>query len=98
MKLALDPAAKEEMRQAALFYEDCRDGLGTEFLDTVESAIEQIRRNPTLWRILKGNFRRYLVHQFPAVIYAVEGRTIYIAAVMRLKRKPGYWEARGKAI
>lgn len=47
---------------------------------------------------MKGQFRRYLVHQFPyAVIYAVEGRTIYIAAIMHLKRKPGYWESRGKA-
>jgi plasmid stabilization system protein ParE len=64
----------------------------------VESAFDQIRRHPTLWRIMKGQFRRYLVHQFPyAVIYAVEGRTIYIAAIMHLKRKPGYWESRGKA-
>jgi toxin ParE1/3/4 len=97
VKLVLDPAAKAEMRQAALFYEDCRDGLGYEFLDAVESAFGQIRKHPTLWRILKGPFRRYLVHQFPyGVIYAVEGKTIYIAAVMHLKRKPGFWETRPK--
>lgn len=53
------------MRQAALFYEECRDGLGQEFLDAVETALDQIRRHPMLWRILKGPFRRYLVHQFP---------------------------------
>jgi len=82
VKLVLDPAAKAETRHAAVFYEDCRDGLGLEFLDAVGSAFDQIRRHPTLWRILKGRFRRYLVHQFPyAVIYAVEERTIYVAAV-----------------
>ena len=98
MKLVLDPAAKAEMREAALFYEDCRDGLGHEFLDAVDTAFEQIRRHPTLWRILKAPFRRYLIHQFPfGIIYAVEGKTIYIAAVMHLKRKPGYWESRAKA-
>lgn len=43
MKLVLDPAAKAEMRHAAVFYEDCRDGLGLEFLDAVESAFDQIR-------------------------------------------------------
>lgn len=97
MKLVLDPEAKAELRQAAVFYEECRDGLGQEFLDALESAFDQIRRHPTLWRILKGRFRRYLVHHFPyGVIYAVEGRTIYVAAVMHLKRKPGYWESRGK--
>ncbi len=97
MKLILDPEAKAELRQTALFYEDCRDGLGLEFLEAVESALDQIRRHPTLWRILKGRFRRYLVHQFPyGVIYSIEGRTIYVTAVMHLKRKPGYWESRGK--
>ena len=95
MRLILDQEAKAEMREAALFYEDCRDGLGHEFLDAVELAFAQIRKHPTLWRILKEPFRRYLVHQFPyGVIYAVEGRTIYVAAVMHLKRRPGYWESR----
>ena len=38
-----------------------------------------------------------LVQQFPyGVIYAVEGRTIYVAAVMHVKRKPGYWASRNK--
>ena len=30
------------------------------------------------------------------VIYAVDEGVIYIAAVMHLKRKPGYWVSRGK--
>ena len=97
MKLFLDPEAKAELRQAALFYEDCRQGLGQEFLDAVESAFDQIHKHPTLWRLLKGRFRRYLVHQFPyGVVYAIEGRTIYVAAVMHLRRKPGYWVVRSK--
>lgn len=59
MRLFLDPAAKAELSQAALFYEDCRKGLGEEFLVAVEAAFDQIRKYPTLWRILKGRFRRY---------------------------------------
>jgi toxin ParE1/3/4 len=51
-----------------------------------------------VWRILKGRFRRYLLQRFPyGIIYAVEGKVIYIAAVMHLKRKPGYWVSRGQA-
>ncbi len=76
MKLLLDPEAKAELRHAALFYEDCRKGLGEELLDAVESAFDQIRRHPTLWRLLKGRQSRYVVQQFPyGVIYAVEGWT-----------------------
>jgi hypothetical protein len=48
-----------------------------------------------MWRRIKGRLRRYLVQQFPyGLIYAVQGDTIYVAAVMHLKRKPGYWVAR----
>jgi hypothetical protein len=97
LTVRLDPAANLEIRQAALFYEDCRKGLGRDFLDAIEAAFEQIQRHPTLWRILKGRFRRYLLQRFPyGVIYAVEGQVIYVAAVMHLKRKPTYWVSRGK--
>jgi hypothetical protein len=97
LRVRLGPAAKLELRQAASFYEDSRDGLGLEFLDAVGSAFDHIRQHPTVWRILKGRFRRYLLQRFPyAVVYAIEGDIIYVAAVMHLKRKPGYWVSRGK--
>ncbi|MBI4027278.1 MAG: type II toxin-antitoxin system RelE/ParE family toxin [Verrucomicrobia bacterium] len=90
--MVLDPAAKAELREAASYYERCRDDLGGEFLDAIELAFAQIRRHPTLWRLVKGRFRRYLVHRFPyAVIYAVEGDTLFVAAIMHNKRKPDYW-------
>jgi hypothetical protein len=97
LNVRLDLAAKQEIRQAALFSEDCREGLGQEFLDSVDSAFDQIQQHPTVWRILKGRFRRYLLQRFPyGVIYTVEKDIIYVAAVMHLKRKPGYWVSRGK--
>ena len=95
MKIVLDSAAVSEMEQAALFYEDCREGLGHEFMTSVEDALNEIARYPTVWRRMKGDFRRYLVHRFPyGIIYALDGDTIYVAAVMHLKRKPDYWESR----
>ena len=97
MKLVLDPEANAEMREAALFYEDCREGLGQEFLDAVEMGFDQIALHPAMWRRLKGRFRRYLIQRFPyAVIYALESDVIYVAAVMHLKRKPAYWRGRAK--
>ncbi|MCX6841643.1 MAG: hypothetical protein NTX53_05110 [candidate division WOR-3 bacterium] len=38
MRVVLDPAAAAELREAAVFYEDCREGLGQEFLTSVEAA------------------------------------------------------------
>jgi len=95
LKVVLDPAAHEELREVVLFYEDCREGLGQELLASVEAAFGAIARHPNLWRQLSGRFRRYLVHRFPfGIIYALENGTIYVAAVMHLKRKPGYWKSR----
>jgi toxin ParE1/3/4 len=97
LRVVLDPAAAAELREAAVFYEDCREGLGLEFLVSVEATFAAIAHRPTLWRRLKGRFRRCLVHRFPyGVIYAMEDDVVYVAAVMHLKRKPGYWESRDR--
>ena len=97
MNIRLDPAAQREIQQAALFYEDCRHGLGLDFLEAIESGFYHIQQHPRTWRLLRGRFRRYLLQKFPyGIIYAIERRTIYVAAVMHLKRKPDYWISRAK--
>jgi len=95
VKVVFDPEAIREAREAATFYEDCQSGLGRAFLDAIEAAFPEIIRHPSLWRRIKGRFRRYLLPRFPyGLIYAIAEDHIYIAAVMHLKRKPGYWIAR----
>lgn len=95
MRPVLDPAASAELREAARFYEESRSGLGREFLDSVEAAFDSIIRHPMLWRKLKGRFRRCLSHENPCgIIYVVEADSVFVAAVMHLRREPGYWERR----
>ena len=95
MRLLFDQEALVEVRNAAAFYEDSQPGLGKAFLAGVEAATEEIVRHPLMWRRIKGRFRRYLVPQFPyGLIYAAQSDTIYVVAVMHLKRKPGYWASR----
>jgi toxin ParE1/3/4 len=95
VKIRFDPEALLELRHAAEFYEGSRPGLGQTFLACVETATGEILKHPLMWRRIKGRFRRYLVQEFPyGLIYAVQGDIIYIAAVMHLKRKPGYWASR----
>jgi hypothetical protein len=95
VKLAFDPEALLEARSAAAFYEGSQPGLGKAFLAEVEAATVEIRRHPLMWRTIKSPFRRYLIPRFPyGLIYALQEDTIYIAAIMHLKRKPGYWVPR----
>ena len=48
VRVILDPAAFAEMREAALFYEDCREGLGQEFLVSVQAAFDAVVSHLTL--------------------------------------------------
>ena len=96
-KISIDFEAEVEIREAALYYEEARKGLGKKFLNAVETGIEQIRKHTFIWRTLTDKFRRSILKDFPyGIIYSIEKNEIYIIAVMHLKRKPGYWQKRYK--
>ncbi len=84
--------AELELLDAAQYYELQATGLGSEFLDKIDAAIEDIREHPDRWPILKTNIRRRLVHRFPyALLYRVDSDEIIIQATMHLRRRPDYW-------
>ena len=95
MRLLIDLEALEEIGEAAAFYEDSQTGLGSTFFDVINSGFEEILKHPYLWRKIEGDVRRYLIHRFPyGLIYIVCEDEIYVASVMHLKRRPGYWRRR----
>ena len=59
--------AEEEMSEAALFYETAANGLGNDFLDDVERAIETLSDYPELGEPVDAEFRRMLLHRFPGL-------------------------------
>lgn len=88
-------SAAEEMIAAALFYEEAAVGLGRDFLDDVQQAIESLTQYPDLGVEVAVGLRRALLHRFPfTLIYAVEADGILIIAVAHARRKPGYWQSR----
>ena len=94
-ELIYHPEAKAELREAAVYYESCREGLGRAYLRAVDAAVDRIIEFPEAWRRIHADFRRILVRRFPyGVIYALWGDGIYVVAIMHLKRKPGYWLTR----
>ena len=89
------PEARLEYREAAVFYEARRSGLGAAFTLEVEAAIQRILEAPQRWRVIEQDVRRCLTHTFPyGILYTVEPESILIVAVMHLRRKPGYWQTR----
>jgi plasmid stabilization system protein ParE len=93
--LIYDPLALLEIRDAAAYYNECREGLGRAFLEEIEKDMRRLAVNPLLYRNIGSGFRRCLVKRFPyGIIYRIDNDTIFIAAVMHLKREPGYWKER----
>jgi hypothetical protein len=62
--LIYDPLALFEIKDAAVYYEGCREGLGRAFLEEIERDMQRLVANPLLYRSIGGGFRRCLVKRF----------------------------------
>ena len=83
------------MTEAALFYEAANAGLGDDFLDDVQHAIDTIRQRPELGTEVAFGFRRMLVRRFPfSIVYAVELGQVIVVAVAHQRRRPEFWKGR----
>jgi plasmid stabilization system protein ParE len=77
-----------------------RDGLGDEFLEAIEKALETIESHPhRFMRITtkdpEREVRRFVLKRFPfLMVYEVRADEVLVVAIAHAKRKPKYWENR----
>lgn len=91
----ISPEAEDDLAEAKKWYDDRRDGLGTEMIEKVEEALDTIRRIPLVPRVVHRDLRRVLVRRFPyAVFYRVTDDQITIVAVYHTSRDPRGWQSR----
>ena len=69
MRIVSHPDAAEELAESARFYESRLPGLGVEFLDEIDRAIDTIASAPERYVVVRGNIRRFSVRRFPYGIY-----------------------------
>ena len=82
--------AELEMLGAARYYELRATGLGGDFLDKIDSAVQDIGDHPKRWPVIRFNIRRRLVHRFPYGLL-VDSDEVIVLATMHLHRHPDYW-------
>jgi len=88
-------AAAGDIEDAAVWYEMQRVGLGGEFIDEVEQALEKIAGDPAKYRVLYRDTRRTILQRFPfGLFYRVEQQVIVVVAVMHSSRHPRRWKTR----
>jgi plasmid stabilization system protein ParE len=88
----LSPAL-EELTEAAQFYDNRIPGLGAEFINEVDRALDLILGFPEAWGRLSDEFRHCNLRRFPyAVIYAVEDDgEVLIVSIFHQSREPLSW-------
>ena len=95
--IRLTSEAKDDLAQAATWYEDRREGLGLAFLAAVDRAIDSIARWPHTGTPIEDvradlDARRTGVRRFPYYIaYVVRHDHVLVVAVAHERRRPLFW-------
>ncbi len=90
------PEAEAEFRTARAWYDSQRSGLGDEFRDAIDAAVERIRRDPESLPLASPSGVRYArANRFPYVVYFKrDDAEIVITSVFHFRRNPRVWRRR----
>jgi len=89
------PLARQELTDAAQFYEARAIGLGGDFLDQMEELVSLLGQFPGLGRPNAFGLRTSPARRFPySVVYQIVGDRLFILAVAHHRRAPQYWAGR----
>jgi toxin ParE1/3/4 len=88
--------ARDEFDEAIDWYERQRPGLGAEFAERVQDALDRIAETPETYPIVQRDTRKAVVRQFPYSVFdRIRIDQIIVVAVFHNKRNPNAWKARG---
>ncbi len=91
----LRPDAREDLRDAATWYEARLEGLGGVFIDEFLECISRIEENPASYQRVDGEIRRAVLRRFPyTMFYVVELTHIEVLSILRSRRAPEIWRSR----
>jgi plasmid stabilization system protein ParE len=99
-KVLVESEASNELREAALWYEAQRSGVGLAFLAAVDRTMEQVAAWPETGTPVPGlsadlPVRRMSIPRFPYYLaYLLTADAIRVLAVAHERRRPGYWHRR----
>ena len=95
MRVNWHPEAESEMIEAARFYDRRVAGLGSDFLDAIDTAVVEITADPERFEVVENEIRRHRVKQFPyCVYYRSAADSVRILVVRHHSRHPDYWKHR----
>ena len=91
------PLAKEDIREAALWYEKKQTGLGKRFTGQVRETVSLIKKTPKACNIRYDHVRMAVLSVFPFMIHYTideDNKTVIVSAVLHTSRTPEIWKNR----
>ncbi len=91
------PLAKEDIREAARWYNKQQEGLGKRFTAEVREKVHFIRQSPEASNVRYDGVKTTVLNVFPFMVhYKVDekNKTIIISAVLHTSRNPELWKNR----
>ena len=87
--------ARSEYREAVLYYELQRRGLGQEFVWEFEAHLEKLLADPESYVSWDGETRSVNLRRFPYTInYVLTADQVFILSIAHHRRHPRYWRHR----
>ncbi len=93
------PQAKNEIREAARYYNDQKTDLGLRFLKEVKSRVASISKQPEIYQIRYRTVRMALLKKFPySIHYCIddENKHIVVLALFHQAQDPTKWDREEK--
>ena len=95
-RLVIEPEARVEIAEVAVWYESQAEGLALRFLDGVERAFRVIEDAPYQYQVIRkrGGVRRAPIHGFPyGLIYVVLEQAVTVVTCVHGRRSPRRWQS-----
>jgi toxin ParE1/3/4 len=87
-RVTIRPNAEMDLREAWMWYESKRAGLGDQLLIEISAAIHRLETDPERRPFYYRDFRRLLARRFPyKLFYRVEGRRVIVFRILHAKRE-----------
>ena len=95
MKVQFTAEARDDLFEAADYYESKEEGLGGRLRNEVSTILSTVASAPYLWRQRSAGYRRVNCPVFPYyVAYVIREDRVVVIAVVHGSRKPGFWHDR----
>jgi plasmid stabilization system protein ParE len=93
--LVFRPEVRTELDDAYNWYESQQLGLGDEFLDCVNEALNRICLIPESYTVVYRDIRRVIVRRFPYIVYyRIVSSRVIVTAIFHGQRNPKSWQNR----